>query len=1137
VLDREDCSPFVPREILDLPVRAEFRNVCPVFLSFEEPTEEPSLRAFIGELLISSDRYGGYLHQVEFGDKGGMAILLFGAPSAQEHRAERAVSFVLALREQRTGVRWRCGITQGVAWAGIRGNENRCEYAVIGDIVNLAARLGMRAQWDTVWVSHSIFERLRDSFRFNKVGELEIRGKRQPHLAYTFHDKKLRCVAPHYHQPMVGRDRELSTIESFMAPLMENRFAGILHVYGEAGIGKSRLMHELRCRLHDKQNVAWFTCPADPILRQSLNPFRHFLREYFEIAGNHSSDTRKRRFSSAIDSLRFSLQTLPLSRLGSSDLMGELERTRPFLGAYLDLEWEGSLYENLEPRLRLENMHAAMKTFVKAESLRHPFVLHLEDAHWLDEDSQELLRHLVRNVEHYPFGIVCTGRYHDDGRCARFEIDESVRQETVRLDTLDSAGIRAVCDQLLPGTPTDSLVTFLTEKTEGNPFFLEQLLLDLTERNALGKTSSARLSLKETAGHVPTKIDAVLVARLDRLAARVKSVVQTAAVLGNEFELQVLSLMLPGEPDVADRVNEAQLQQIWSAVNEMRYLFHHALMRDAAYEMQLQTHRESLHRRAAEAMERIHESELSAHYADLAHHWGQAGDRKRAYKYAKAAGERAVARHALDEAMHQFSTALTLIPENDTDELFSLLLAREQVASLQGSRDVQTRDLDRLEAVARTLGDIKRQVEVAIRRAHFFEATGDFAAAISVARDAIGLAQTCRDGGKEAAGYRLWGGALLQQGDYENARGQLDRARLLSRRAEDQKEETTVLLNLGTVSTRLGDYRDAQSWYEEALRLARKRNDHAAEGLILNNLGSALYHSGDHESAQTYFRESLRICREIGYRLAECNALGNLATISADRGDYAASRSDYEEALRLRREIGDRQGESLTLNNLGKIAYDVGEYRNAQSYLRRALQLARQINARPIEGAVHVNLSAFSHVIGDNTEALEHGDAALRLAEELGDLRMMAYAHISRGNALIDLGRTTAASEAYETSASIRQQLGHEVLALEALGGLARIALQQGDHEAAIAHVDQILDHLESGSLEGASEPFAVYLTCYRVLVAQHDHRAPELLAKSVEQLRQQAARIGDESLRASFLSNVAAHAELARLFETMKGG
>jgi tetratricopeptide (TPR) repeat protein len=318
--------------------------------------------------------------------------------------------------------------------------------------------------------------------------------------------------------------------------------------------------------------------------------------------------------------------------------------------------------------------------------------------------------------------------------------------------------------------------------------------------------------------------------------------------------------------------------------------------------------------------------------------------------------------------------------------------------------------------------------------------------------------------------------------------------------------------------------------------LARKRNDQAGEGLILNNLGSALYHSGDHESAQAYFRDSLRICREIGYRLAECNALGNLATISADRGDYAASRSGYEEALRLRHEIGDRQGESLTLNNLGKIAYDVGEYRNAQSYLRRALHLARQINARPIEGAVHVNLSALSHVIGDNTEALEHGDAALRLAEELGELRMMAYAHMSRGNALIDLGRTTAASEAYEKSASIRHQLGREVLALEAIGGLARIALQQGDHETAIAHVDQILDHLESGSLEGASEPFAVYLTCYRVLIAQHDPRAPELLAKSVDQLRQQASRIGGESMRASFLNNVAAHAELARLFETMKG-
>lgn len=1137
VLSGDDCRAFIPDVILDLPVRAEFREVCPVFISFEEPAEDAPLGEFIVEVLALTERYGGYFHQVEFGDKGGMAIVLFGAPRAHENSLERAARFVLALRERCGAIRWRAGLTFGTVWAGIRGNPARCEYAVIGDVVNLAARLAMRAEWGTAWVDREVYQRLRDTHGFAAVGRVQIRGKTSPLRVYTFKDTRTENAPTPYARTMVGRDRELAALASFLQPLAEEQFAGIIHIRGDAGMGKSRLASELRKQLEKKHNVAWFECPADAVLRHSLNPFRHFLRRHFEISIDRSVDENKRRFVTALDSLRFCLRTATGSTPDPEDLLAELDRTQPFLGAFLDLEWEGSLFEHLEPKLRLENMHAALKTFIKAESLRRPVILHLEDAQWVDDDSRDLLRNLVRNIEKFPVGIVCTSRYYDDGGCVTLETDDSIPQKSIELGKLDPDGIRALARQLLAGAPSDSLVAFLTDKTGGNPYFVEQLLLDLRERHAFHKISGGAWSLKETAAHVPTKIGSVLVARLDRLTARVKEVVQSAAVLGNEFEVRVLSGMLQDKQDVSEQVKEAESQQIWSAVEEMRYLFRHALMRDAAYEMQLQTRLGHLHRLAAEAIEQIHASDLSAHFADLAYHWGQAGMEEQECYYVKAAGKRAVARHALDEAMQYFSRALKLIPEDDTSEIYSILLSREQVATMQGAREVQQSDLDRLETLAKTMADATKQAEVAVRRAHFLEATGDFSTAVSVARDAIAFAQTCRDGAKEAAGYRLWGGALLRQGDYENSRGQLDRALSLARRADDQQEETTVLLNLGTVSSRLGDYRDAQSWYEEALRLARKRSDQAGEGSILNNLGSALYHAGDHESAQVYFRESLRICREIGYRLAECNALGNLATVSADRGDYAASRMDYGEALRVRREIGDKQGESLTLNNLGKIACDVGEYVVAQSYLERALHLAKHLGVRPIEGALYVNLSSLFHLIGDNTEALQHGNEALQIAEELGELRMMGYAHISRGHALADLGRLEDASGAYQKSASIRRQLGHEVLSLEAIGGLARVAMLQDDHRTAMAYVEQILNHLESGSLEGMSEPFAVYLTCYRVLAAKEDPRAQEVLSGSFALLQKQATRIGDDSVRVSFLNNVVAHAELIRIFRSTEKG
>jgi predicted ATPase len=251
---------------------------------------------------------------------------------------------------------------------------------------------------------------------------------------------------------------------------------------------------------------------------------------------------------------------------------------------------------------------------IRAESLRRPAVLCIEDAHWLDDDSLELLRWLVQGDRAFPFAVLLTSRYGDDGGRWALEVGPGVPQQVVDLATLPASGVRALAAQVLGGQVADGLAAFLAEKTEGNPFFAEQLALDLRERGLLacqeiegrGLTYDLDLSHQSAAEEVPVSINAVLVARLDRLAAQVKAVVQTAAVLGHEFEVRVLTEMLQGDRNLADKVKQAEAQSIWSPLSEIRYLFKHTLLRDAAYDMQLLERLRELHRMAGTTIEMLY---------------------------------------------------------------------------------------------------------------------------------------------------------------------------------------------------------------------------------------------------------------------------------------------------------------------------------------------------------------------------------------------------------------------------------------------------------------------------------------------------------------------------------------------------
>lgn len=1170
--------------VLGLAVPAEFRDIACCFLSFDDHSLA-QMHTLAQRTLDLATSYGGYVNKIDFGDKGGIIVVLFGAPIAYENNLARAADFLLALQQapDRHLAKWRAGVTTGLVYAGYIGAARRGEYTAIGDVVNLAARLMAAAPWGVVWLGPVAAEVLRArGYQIEEAGRRTFKGKQAPVIVNVLVGRPATSLATAWYSgKLIGRDGELSQLIAASQPIMQGRCAGVVMVYGEAGVGKSRLVYELRQRMRRSSTVvAWLVCPTDEILRQSLNPFRNWLQKYFDQSPDRTAGTNRVRFDTILDGL---IADLPVY---AAALREELGRTRSFLAALIDLRWPGSLYEQVEPKLRFENTLAALKTLILAESLRQPVMVYIEDGHLLDADSHAMLELLMRNAADYPFSTLITGRYRDDGSRITLGLDSEVPQTILDLNVLSDAGIRALAAQLLGAEIGPNLATFLLEKTGGNPFFTEQLLLDLRERGlvvsqTLPNSTSMGFELADQrlVAEVPASVSAVLVARLDRLPGPVKAVVQMAAVLGQEFEFRVLAAMLQNDVEVTDRVLQATNEAIWLAQSELYYIFRHALLRDAAYDMQMSARLRERHHLAADAIVDIYRDDISAHAADLTYHYGRAGDHQLERQYARLAGEAAVARYSNREALVALSRALELTPATDLDERYELVRLREQVEDLLGMRNDQQRDVLQLAELAAQLGNPRYRSEAALRRASYAEATSDYPAAIAAAQAAVTLAREAAHPSSEALGYLAWARAVMSQADYPLAHTYLEQALELAHTAGNTALEADVLINLGGVHFYQSDFATARQTYAQALERFHAADDRRGESRALNNLGVIAYEQADYAAAQTYQQQALDLCRMTGNRRGESSALNNLGNAAWGHGDYSAARGYYEQAtrlyheiadrqgesrtrtnlgilateqgdytaartflsdaLKLYREIGDRQGESLALSNLGSVAFSQGDYPAAHDYQQRALELHRAVGNRRGEAETMSNLALLYHQRGEDITAQAYAEAAIELASSLGVRSEVARALTHLGHALRGQKRFDEAIIAYTQALELRQALGEHHLALEIYSGLARVALLKGDVALACVQIAPILERIGSNlatnggklALDETNDPFRIALTTYQVLAATNDPRAFPVLRAAYTRLAERAALITDGALRQTFLEQVPAHRELCAVW------
>jgi ABC-type transport system substrate-binding protein/class 3 adenylate cyclase len=615
--------------------------------------------------LLASEvkRFGGTVAQFT----GDGLYALFGAPSAHEDDAERAVRAALGMHAVLVGYAQDVADAYGVEVAArigvntgpvvLLGKDAPAEerYNALGDTVNIAARLQTHAGHSGVVVGPATARQVEAAFELESVGPLELKGK-EPVAAFRVVGE--RALVLRRLTPLVGRDHEVAVLDEVFSELSEGRGA-IVAITGEPGIGKSRLAGEVRSRWEDRvRSVA-----AQGIsYAQDLPyyPVRELLRGFLGL-GVGDPEAR----------VRLELKTTLAATLGE-----DADTRYPFLASLLGLFLEDDAQDRLHGLARdsvQRQTHEAVVELTRALSHEQPLALVLEDLHFADDRTLELVEELLSLADEEAVAILLL--YRSDPDLRSWGVGESARRRyrhrfrELQLDPLEPEESVRLAASATGGDLPAELAAQLAERAGGNPLFLEEAARDAVER---GDDRAA----------VPAAIHEALQARLDRLAPDVREVASIASVVGRSFGMPLLERLVPPQ-----RLRPAlsQLQRLDLVVEERRrptpeYRFRHGLVQEAAYSSLLQERRRDLHRIVGTALEELEGEELSEAYGLLAHHFAEADEPQRAARYLVEAGNAARAVYADEEATSHYRRAVSFLDRlGDTGAarsvLFKLALA------------------------------------------------------------------------------------------------------------------------------------------------------------------------------------------------------------------------------------------------------------------------------------------------------------------------------------------------------------------------------------------------------------------------------------------------------------------------------
>jgi predicted ATPase/class 3 adenylate cyclase len=1123
------------------------------YTALSEKMDAEDITNLMNDLWLNLDAtiisYGGEIDK-HMGD-GVMA--LWGINASREDEPERAIRAALAMQqfiqqwgqEKSLPFSMRIGIHTGAAILGQIGTGG--EFTAMGDTVNLASRLEQAAPVGGILISHSVYRQVRGLFELTTREPLTVKGKSEPIQTYLVNRARPRTFragtrgVEGVETRMIGREEELRHLQESIEVAQSQKRAHMVTVTGEAGLGKSRLLHEFLLWVDTHTQADLFKARADEEMQRTpYGLLRDLLATRFEI---HESDSLAQvRAKMALG-------------LGESG-WGESAPKSGAIAQLIGYETAEGAAGGEQARASRNKALRALESYLRQIAQTRPILLVLDDLHWCDDSSLDVITHLANALADLPVVFLCASRPTLYERRATW--GESLPHHShVELHPLSGAQSQQLVAEILQKAseiPAD-LRELVVQNAEGNPFYVEELIKMLLDDGVIEKDAQDNWHVRAerlNSLRVPATLNGILQARFDNLPGEEQRVLQRAAVVGRVFWDNALHFLATQEKAPAQveqalgmlRRREMIFPRSDSTFAEAReYIFKHALMRDAVYERILKRVRRNYHALVAEWL-----IQNNAHGAGdlsglIADHLEQAGQTAPAIQYLMRAGKQAAAQFANAEALQYFSRALALTPPGERQTILEILLARENIYDLLGERDKQQKDLLALEAATRDTIIPSLLADICLRRARYCQHTSDYPGALSAAGRAIVLAQQSRSTELESAARAERGRALYRQAFYAEARTELEKAlqlgyanpglqadilqtlaivtlyqsdmlasqdylestRAILRRTGNRQVEANLLTSLGTAATE--NIANANTYFEEALAIYREIGDRRGEANALQQLG--LFHNGKKhfELAEQCYRDALRLYQSVNDRLGEGWMYNAIGALFQYQGRIHQAWQHFETALNLYRTINVPWGEAISLHNLGVSALLCGQYATAREHLQFALHLCRRANDRWGEIWRLSYLGYLEYRCNNLPAALEYANTAVEYAQNVPGLQEKAMTLTHQAHIFTRLGRYDEARTNYLTALEHRAGLGERHVALETLAGLINVLHLQDNLPAARAYLQEALTALETPhTLQGADDPWAVYLTIGRALQSMQDARAEQVWRAARAQL--QARRV-----------------------------
>ncbi|MFK7809130.1 MAG: tetratricopeptide repeat protein, partial [Saprospiraceae bacterium] len=1077
-IERSVLQSFFPDSVIDFNQTGEFRTVVTVFISFTGVNNHELLNEFATIVLDQINSFSGYFKEIDFGDKGGLMLGFFGAPVSYENNVERALEFLLSIKEEVTkldnkSLKIRAGVSSGIAYTGIVGGNERSQYAVVGNQVNLAARLMIASKWGEVLVDDDIQKsRL---YHFLNLGRAKYKGIEKEVPTYQFLGRKTEGQ-PAFSGEMIGRTSELKMLIDFANRVLREDKSGIAYVFGEAGIGKSRLSFELKKALQKDKKINWFVCPADQILRKPFNPFISQVKEFFDQHSNNTAEQNRANFEQNFNWLSEELKRTTKER--EQTIRRELLRTKSILSAQLGIFYPNSLWSKLDARGRYENAMLAFINYITAASVISPLVLEIEDGHWYDPDSVDLLNELASRFEEFPIFVLVTSRYNDDGTKSLLFNQKTINEEQVPvrqidLNILSEKGLRTFAEGKLGGKIRDSFHEFLVKTSNGNPFYLEQILAYF-EESELVILKDGLWDVKDSDIKLPSSMNAVLTARIDRLSTLVKETVKAAAVIGREFELPILTeVMRQNEAFVEkngnvmtvlkEQVRSAEAGQIWSALSELRYMFKHSLMRETVYDMQLHARLRKLHLLIGSAIEKLYPKTIEEKYVDLAFHYGQAEIEDKTTEYLEKAADFTRDNFQNRQSIGFYKKLEAMLEDKeDRTHLIQVLLKKGQVQELIGEWDASEKTYRHAWKLIQEMHDklLEGRVNNNIGRLLLLKGKYD------EARPFLQTAHTIFNDLDDAIGkFKALGdlgNLYFRQGNYEEAQVRFNESIEKSKSIDYNSSFPKIVSSLGLTHMNLGNFKEGIDCQLDALKICEFEEDRQGMATLHTNLGIVYYEKGDLDDALMHYKEGLKISEDLGNKQLTAIATGCIGTVYQQQGKYELALSNYLEDLKLCRELGDKQGTAIAYGLIGELRAVEGTYDVAITYLQQQMDLSKDLGYQKGVAKALNNLGDIYYFKKEYPAALENYEGAIQISRSIENMPVLGMSLVEQGFVYTKLKDVERSAERLREVKEIAENLDNPDLRFNAKILEAQVLELQNKKEDAIALLENVLKKVET---------------------------------------------------------------------------